>query len=392
MELREELKFGTLKKELLIIQEISVTKEYLTALELAMVSSGLPYLNENTLMVLDTNYQTLYMKRFTNENLDRPQYQLFKFPEKIYVGKGKKVILCLSTSTGDKDSHLAVPWTTTGKLGKLSVKPVVNEDVIGTLKGAGKIFPIEGSLGLRTYESNYGFVNWFKTFLFFLASLMTLLIVFAEKFQSFVIYITENPKKRTAFIGLIVAILFGIKLWLIGTYGNATPYWDQWDAEAANLYKPFLDGTLDWTNLFALHNEHRIFTTRLLALALLNINDIWNPMLPMVVNAGLHIASLVLCITLLTRVIGHKCLPALLVFSLVLFGVPYAWENTLAGFQSQFYFVLLFIIACLCFTVTQHPLSARWWAGVVCAMLAFLSLASGIFALAAALSFESEMV
>ena len=180
------------------------------------------------------------------------------------------------------------------------------------------------------------------------------------------------------------AMLFGIKLWLIGTYGNATPFWDQWDAEAANLYKPFLEGTLSWADLFAPHNEHRIFTTRLLALALLTINGIWNPLLQTVVNAVLHIVALGFGIALLTRVIGRNHLPALLAFSLILFGVPYAWENTLPGLQAHFYFVLLFSFACLWLTVTQHPLSARWWAGVVCAMLAFLSLASGVFALAAA--------
>jgi len=179
-------------------------------------------------------------------------------------------------------------------------------------------------------------------------------------------------------------ILFGSKLWLIGTYGNATPYWDQWDAEAANLYKPFLEGGLGWADLFSPHNEHRIFTTRLLALALLTLNGIWNPLLQMVVNAVLHIVTLGFGITLLTRVIGRNHLPTLLLFSLVLFSVPYAWENTLAGFQSQFYFVLLFSIACLWLTVTQHPLSAGWWAGVVCAMFAFLSMASGICAPAAA--------
>lgn len=184
--------------------------------------------------------------------------------------------------------------------------------------------------------------------------------------------------------GAFATMLFGIKLWLIGSYGNATPFWDQWDAEAAYLYKPVLEGTLGWADLFAPHNEHRIFTTRLLALGLLTINGIWNPLLQMVVNAGLHIFTLGFGIALLTRVIGRNHLPALLFFSLVLFGVPYAWENTLAGFQSQFYFVLFFSIACLWLTVTQHPLSARWWGGVACAMFAFLSLASGIFALAAA--------
>ena len=208
MELRGGLEYGALTKEFLIIQEITLTKEYLTAVELAMVSSGMPYLNKNTLMVLDTNYQPLYVQSFTNENMDRPQYQIFKFPEKIHVEKGGKVILCLSTSTGDKDSHLAVPRMPAGKLGKLSVKPFVNEDVIGTLKSSGQVFLLEGSLCMRTYESNYGSVNLFKIFLFFLALLLTLVIVFTEKFKEFVVRLSFVPEK----IYVVLALVFGLSL------------------------------------------------------------------------------------------------------------------------------------------------------------------------------------
>jgi len=88
-------------------------------------------------------------------------------------------------------------------------------------------------------------------------------------------------------------------------------------------------------------------------------------------------------ISLLARVIGRNYLPALFGFSIMLFCFPYAWENTLAGFQSQFYFVFLFGTAAIWLTVTHEPLSKKWWWGIVCSMLAFLSLASGIFALAA---------
>lgn len=196
--------------------------------------------------------------------------------------------------------------------------------------------------------------------------------------------VAESRWVRFLEFGAFAALLFGIKLWLIATYGNATPFWDQWGAEAAGLYKPVLEGTLRWGNLFAPHNEHRIFTTRLLALALLAANGIWNPLLQMVANAALHIVALGFGIALLARVVGGKYLPYLLVFSLALFGIPYAWENTLAGFQSQFYFLMLFGISSLWFTVTGTPLSVRWWGGVACAILAFLSLASGILALAAA--------
>jgi hypothetical protein len=180
------------------------------------------------------------------------------------------------------------------------------------------------------------------------------------------------------------AILLGLKLWLISNYGNATPFWDQWDGEAANLYKPYLDGSLGWDNLLAPHNEHRIFTTRLLALFLLNINKNWNPILQMEVNALLFIIMLITLTSLLTKVIERKFLVALLFFSLFLFGVPYAWENTLAGFQSQFFFVILFSVVSLWLFVTQVPFSLKWWAGVGCSILAFLSMASGTLVLATA--------
>jgi len=208
IELGGKLEYGALTKEFLIMQEITAEKEYLTAVEVVMVSSGAPYLNDNTLMVLDANYKPCYVHLFTNEKMDKPQYQIFKFPEKLHVGKGKKVIICLSTFTGDKESNLAVPRIPTGKFGKLSVKPVVNEDVMGTLKGAGQIFQLEGSLCLRTYESNYGSVNWFKIFLFFLALILTLLIVFAENFQAFVVRLVFVPEK----IYVVLALIFGLSL------------------------------------------------------------------------------------------------------------------------------------------------------------------------------------
>jgi hypothetical protein len=181
-----------------------------------------------------------------------------------------------------------------------------------------------------------------------------------------------------------ISFIFGVKLWLISKYANATPFWDQWDAEADLLYKPFINHSLKFSFLFSPHNEHRILTTRLLSLFELMANGIWNPLLQMVVNAGLHIAVMVIAITFIIRVIGRGYLPPLLAFSALLFGLPLGWENTLAGFQAQFYFVLLFSILSLWFTTTQKPFSTGWHLGFLFSILAFFSLASGIFCMAAA--------
>ena len=254
---RGESEYGALTKEFLIMQEITAENEYLSAVEIVMVSSGVTYINDNTLMVLDANYKPLYIHLFTNEKMDRAQYQSFKFREKIHVGRGNKVIICLSTFTGDKESNLAVPRLPAGKIGKLSVRPVVNGDVMGTLKGPSQEFLLEGSLCMRIYESNYGFVNWFKIFLFFIAILITLLIVVAEKCRALVIYVKENQKDRITSIGLIVAIAFSmlivVRWWYyIDTYSVNILFWDQWDLYDAFFDKKDLWGLFSWQ-----HGPHR---------------------------------------------------------------------------------------------------------------------------------------
>lgn len=179
------------------------------------------------------------------------------------------------------------------------------------------------------------------------------------------------------------ATLLGLKLWLIHSYGNEVPYWDQWDAEADRLYLPFLRGELSWLDLFSAHNEHRIVTTRILGLLLFQLNGLWSPLLQMVVNAVVHVAALCAAVWLMSRAANRQSLAALLLFSLVLFGIPFGWENTLTGFQAQFYFVLLFSILSIWWLVTQEALSRWWWLGILSAGTAYLSLASGVFALAA---------
>src|SRR6476646_8168159 len=185
--------------------------------------------------------------------------------------------------------------------------------------------------------------------------------------------IFSSHVKSLLLFGSFSSILFGVQIWLISYNGNATPFWDQWDAEANGVYRAYLNHTLTFRQVLNPHNEHRIFTTRLLALLLIKVNHIWNPLLQMIVNAGLHVVAILSIIYLLVRVIGQNSLVPLLAFSLILFGIPYGWENTLAGFQSQMYFVLLFSFTAMWFLLCHEPISVGWWFGLALAALAFLS-------------------
>ncbi|WP_454692328.1 hypothetical protein [Achromobacter aloeverae] len=180
-------------------------------------------------------------------------------------------------------------------------------------------------------------------------------------------------------------LIVSVRWWLIGRYGNPVPFWDQWDAEAAILYPPYVSGHLTWATLISPHNEHRILTTRLLALGLFSLNGEWNPLLEMAVNAIVLASALTMLGVFLSKSLRPGSRPPLYAFLVVLYAVPYASENTLAGFQAQFYFNLLFSFLSLWLLVTHPVFRAGWWGGVFASLAAYFSLASGVFALAAAI-------
>lgn len=184
--------------------------------------------------------------------------------------------------------------------------------------------------------------------------------------------------------GVLALFILAAKWQLIGFYGNATPFWDQWNSEANLLYRPWLEGTLDWTRLFAPANEHRILTTRLLALGLLKLNGmVWNPILQMQVNAVIHVMAIGVLLFYLSHLLKNRHQITLFLFTGILFSIPFGWENTLAGFQSQLYLLLLFSFIFLWGIATLPCYRTAWWISFVVGLLSLLSMASGALAMLA---------
>ena len=88
------------------------------------------------------------------------------------------------------------------------------------------------------------------------------------------------------FVSLFL-ILIGSRAIVINHDGNSTPFWDEWDGDAANLLLPYLRGNLALGDLFSRHNEHIIFFTRLLTLAIFTLSGYWDVILQMIANAFL---------------------------------------------------------------------------------------------------------
>lgn len=174
-------------------------------------------------------------------------------------------------------------------------------------------------------------------------------------------------------------IIFGARLWLIAGFGSSLPLLDQWDGEAAFLLKPWFEGQLHLADLFYAHNEHRLFTSRLLTLLLVQWNGQWDAQVQMVVNAaGVSLLAVIIAVTT-TKILG-PAFRSIVFGALALWGaLPYAQENTLWGFQSCFYFLIGFSLIGI-WGFLAAPWSSRWWIGWLAVALACLSMGSGLLA------------
>jgi len=179
-----------------------------------------------------------------------------------------------------------------------------------------------------------------------------------------------------ALLGLII----GARLWLISGYGSPLPIHDQWDAEASHLFKPWLEGHLTWADLFGPHNEHRIVLARLLALGLLYLNGQWDAQLEMTANALLCGVIGLAVFAAARPFFSRQRMPYVAAAIILWLALPYAQENTLWGFQSSFYFLLLFSLTTIWGLGFHRAFTLPWWVGGISALLACFSMASRFLA------------
>jgi hypothetical protein len=194
---------------------------------------------------------------------------------------------------------------------------------------------------------------------------------------------TADARVRWLFIVASLLVILGAKIWSIAFYGSATPFWDQWDAEAAGLYPPYLAGTLRLSDLAAPHNEHRILLTRLFALVVFVGSGRWDPILQMLYNAVVHTAAIGLLLAMLSRILDRAGTALLAFFCAIAFAVPYGWGNSLSAFQTQFYLLVLLGPLALFLLYDAAAWSARWWLGTLVALVGYFSIASGALTLPA---------
>ena len=93
-----------------------------------------------------------------------------------------------------------------------------------------------------------------------------------------------------AFAACLFSLIVTAKWATFDRFGSPMPDWDQWDAEAVELFIPWYGSDQFLTHLFNPHNEHRVVLTKLQNLTLGLLNGQWDSRLEAVTNALLHAA------------------------------------------------------------------------------------------------------
>ncbi|HEY5043134.1 MAG TPA: hypothetical protein VIK53_14165 [Verrucomicrobiae bacterium] len=185
--------------------------------------------------------------------------------------------------------------------------------------------------------------------------------------------------RLAAWLCALFTVVVGAKLWVVQIYGSAVPYWDQWD-EARLLFKPWLEGHLAWSALFAPHNEHRIFFTRVLDLFVVWLNRQWDPLLQMTVNAFIHAGFACGLAYSFWSFTGKKNAGLICFLLAPFFALPYAAENTIHGFQSSMYFLEIFSVVTI-IGLGFGPPGSRWWfCGLAAGFMSIFTMGSGLLA------------
>jgi hypothetical protein len=177
-----------------------------------------------------------------------------------------------------------------------------------------------------------------------------------------------SPAHETSSLELILSalLLFGAIVlthsFYVSLFASNYPFWDQWDQLHAELI-PWWQGHGSLSLLFTPHNEHRILFTRIMSMTLLWMNQgQWSNLVEAYFNTLVWSGVLTLFYLLVAREI--KTLPIRIVLMIFVIGMcclPFDWENTLVGFQSQFYFMLgvtVLLAGCAAYATDSRTRSA----------------------------------
>ena len=159
----------------IITQELTAIKDYMSGIELFFTHSGRNNTNENTLLLLDSGFNTLYKTSFSSTVVKEGDLTPIMFDKAVFVGKGNLLHLCLFSNDGTEKNTVSLLINRTDSIGAFYVSQVIQNDLKGSIKN--KVGGYKGSLMIRTFGSDTSQFWLMKIFLCFLVLIISCIII-----------------------------------------------------------------------------------------------------------------------------------------------------------------------------------------------------------------------
>ncbi len=241
VELSHALKWGRLLEDNLLVQEITLSKRYLSRIDVCLAKMPSKTPNENVFLLLNAEHRILFTKKFSSDEIDGAVWLSFKLKKNLDIGKNHKVVACIYSVNGDQQSSSVYSRSDRGNLGKLYVTTIQNNDVIYSIENPKSVTQVEGSLGLKIFETNTNFFSPLQLILYLFFLGLSLIIAFAGKLKTFLL----KSKPAPEYIYLPIALTFGL------LFAFLTPPFQVPD-EPSHLYRAYQVSEL---NLFKYHDS-----------------------------------------------------------------------------------------------------------------------------------------
>ncbi|NQU31862.1 MAG: DUF2142 domain-containing protein [Bacteroidetes bacterium] len=199
---------GLIKKGNLFLQEIPMSKQYLTRVDILTATWNRNNSNNNEIVVLNSEYEILFRKTINSIDIpDNNNYSIY-FSKSIYVEDCKSLYIGVYSMDGNDENCITIWTDTTSSFGKLFLVDI-NENIITNSILNNPHKNLDGSLCLKTYESS--FLKSFQNAIIILvlsALLFSALLIYLLNKSKLILQQIITPEKLYLFFSISFGLLF----------------------------------------------------------------------------------------------------------------------------------------------------------------------------------------
>ncbi len=208
VDLSRKADFGQVLPGTLFTQQIIMKKDYLESVEVYLGKVNEGGISNNLVVISDERNRVLLSKRFSSDEIIKADYYPFAVNKPVKVEAGSKIYVSISSLDGNPSSAIALPLNKTSEFGAFRVARIQDNDIMATIANPKESAPIEGSIGIRTHETNNPAFNLPTLLLIILYLFAGIIVILWNRIRTVLLQVRLRPEYAFTIIALTFGLLF----------------------------------------------------------------------------------------------------------------------------------------------------------------------------------------